>query len=69
MDTFIFTVFAIEIFVSKLCNDPDQIPHFVASELDLHCLYMFLKWVYSLKKGENVTYILDLLQMQIDKRS
>ena len=25
--------------------DPDQMPHYVASDLDLHCLPMTLSWV------------------------
>ena len=40
---FHFTVFSIEIFVSRV--DPDQMPHFAASELGLHCLHNTQKWV------------------------
>ena len=39
MNIFICNVFCIEIPVSKSVN-PDQMPHFVASELGLHCLHM-----------------------------
>ena len=33
--------------------DPDQMPHFVASELGLHCLRKSLKWVSGLKRVSN----------------
>ena len=36
MNVFTFTVFCIE---TPVCSiDPDQVPHFVASEPSLHCL-------------------------------
>ena len=38
MDVFIITVFSIDISVSKHV-DPDQMLHFAASELGLHCLH------------------------------
>ena len=42
---FHFTVFSIEIFVSRV--DPDHMLHFAASKMGLHCLHNTPKWVSS----------------------
>ena len=50
MNAFTVTVFCIEIPEANSA-DPDQMPHFAASELGLLCLHMSPKWVYVPKMG------------------